>query len=141
MPKIEKPGTYNATVKEAFVEQTQNGSWRVALGFETDDGDGIFGYLYLTDKAVDRSIETLEKVFAFDCNFETLAAQLEGKRCSITCAEENYQDRLVMRVQWINAERKKAGANPLRELTLLACKRRGKPVPAPSKPESEEEPF
>lgn len=112
------------------MEQSQNGSWRVALGFETDDGEGIYGYLYLTDKAADRSIETLETVFDFNLNFETIADQLMGKRCSVTCKEEEYQGKQTMRVQWINPERKTAGGNALRDLTVMACKRRGRPVPA-----------
>ena len=145
MPKIAKEGTYNASVKDAIVEQSQNGSWRVALGFETDDGEGIYGYLYLTDKTAERSVETLEKVFDFNLNFETIADQLVGKRCSITCKEEEYQSKATMRVQLINPERTMAEGNSLRDLTAMACKLRGKPLPpeAPKtvEPASEEDPF
>lgn len=105
MPELKLPGRYKATVTEARVAEARTGTPYLGLTLRTDEREFCDAFLYLSEKAFDRSVMTLVEVFGFDGDFDTVERQLVGKRCSIT-AEEEEDDRgdTRVRVKWINPE-------------------------------------
>lgn len=102
MPKIEIPGRYAAKVIEASLGEASTGTPYVYLSFETDEGQHIGAWLYVSDKAFENTLETLRETFGFDGNFENLG-QLRAKACSITVEEEkDDKGKPRLRVRWIN---------------------------------------
>ncbi|MCA1995928.1 MAG: hypothetical protein LDL56_01735 [Armatimonadetes bacterium] len=107
MPQLKLPGRYPATVLQASVGEAQNANHTpyAMLLLRTDQGEQTDAFLYLSEKAFDRSVRTLVEVFGFNGDFETLDEQLRDKRCAIV-AEEEQDDfgRPRVRVRWINPE-------------------------------------
>lgn len=111
--------------------QSEQGSPFIQISFETAEGS-ITGWLYLTEKALERTIETLRKVFNFDGNFETVCDQINGKECSIVCENEEYQGKERLKVKWINSARSSAPINDQSAfLKSLSAKAARLPKPAP----------
>lgn len=133
MPLLDKPGRHAATATAPELGQSEQGSPYIQISFETAEGS-ITGWLYLTEKALERTIETLRKVFEFDGNFETVCDQINGKQCSIVCELEEYQGKERLKVKWINAERASAPINDqaafLKSLTAKAARIPVKTTPA-----------
>ena len=111
MPKIDIPGRYSVAAVECSLGESQSGTPFIQLSFETDDKNYITGWLYLSEKAIDRTFKVLEDAFNFSGNFEVIEAELQGKQCSIVCEEEDdHQGNPRMRVKWINPARAKPKA-------------------------------
>lgn len=111
MPTIKVPGRYEAKTIDASLGEANNEKRTpyVSLYLETSEGAHIGAYLYLSDAAFPRTLETLQEVFQFDGNFENVRA-LVGKPCSIVVEEEkDDKGKPQMRVKWIN---KIGGAKP-----------------------------
>ena len=136
MPSLKQPGRYKATVIEAGTGTAQTGTPYVFLLLRTDEGETCDAFLYLSDKAFERTIKTLHQSLGFDGQFETVGKQLPGRRCSITAEDEiddNGQTRV--RVRWINPEREPADASFLARLSERAAKLLGLPaLPTPAQP-------
>lgn len=85
---------------------TTTGTDQIAILFDISDGpfagQRITGYVYFTEKAGDRAIESLEH-----CGWDgDSLAELKGmgtKEVEIVCAEEDYNGKKQMKVQWINS--------------------------------------
>lgn len=105
MPLITNPGRYLSTVSTAEFGESNNGTPFLRLDINTNDGESISGWLYLSEKALPNSVRTLRDAFGFDGNFETVIEQVAGKPCSITCESEEYEGKERIRVKWINAPR------------------------------------
>lgn len=105
MPTIENPGRYSATVSSAEFGESQNGTPFLALSFNTDQGESITGWLYLSEKALPGSLRTLRDAFEFDNDFDTVLEQVNNKPCSITVELEEYEGKERLKVKWINAPR------------------------------------
>lgn len=124
-----------ATVKSAEVGQSGTGTPHVSLSLETDEGKHITAYLYLSEKAFERTAKTLQEVFGFDGDFQTVSDQVLQKKCSITVEEEDDQDgKPRMRVKWINSPRM---SKPVEESFLAKLTRKARELgirPAPKTP-------
>lgn len=104
MPTIKVPGRYTAKVIDASLGEssTEKRTPYVSLYCETEEGAHIGAWLYLSDAAFERSLETLQKCFAFDGDFENVR-QVVGKTCSAVVEEEkDDKGKPQMRVKWIN---------------------------------------
>lgn len=112
MPAIESPGKYAVTVTSAFFDQTQKGTPYLGLGFATEDGLTITGYLWLSQEAAPGkksafaiTDETLRKAFGFNGDYTSVEPQLKGKPASIEVADETYNGKTSLKVRFINAPR------------------------------------
>ena len=139
MPLLDKPGRHAAKTTASELGQSEQGSPFIQISFETADGS-ITGWLYLTEKALERSVDTLRKVFDFDGNFETVCDQINGKECSIVCENEEYQGKERLKVKWINSARSSAPINDqsafLKSLSAKAARipKTVAKAPPPTKP-------
>ena len=106
MQLLEREGRFNAKVIDAELGELNNENQTpyLLLHFETLEGF-IFGRVWLSSKAFDRSLETLKECFEFAGNFEDLSL-LIGRECNITTEYEEYQSQdglqQTLRVKWIN---------------------------------------
>lgn len=141
MPLINTTGRHEVTAKKATFGESQKGTPFIEISFEDNAAASINGWLYLSDAAFERTVKVLREVFGFDGNFETLPAQIEGKRCSIETEEEEDDKKVLrMRVKWINPLRTviplKGGNTFLQSLSQKAARipveQRAK-APAPQK--------
>lgn len=135
MSKIENPGRYPATVASAEFGESQNGTPFIALSLNTDAGDSITAWLYLSEKALPSSVRTLRDAFEFNGDFETVIDQITGKPCSITCELDSYEGKERMRVKWINSPRTSKPIDNQNEfLKALSAKAARIPKEAPKAP-------
>ena len=104
---IETPGRYAATVIDAHFGQSHNtGTPHLELSLETDEGDRISAWLYLSPKAFENTTRRLRDAFGFNGDYETAVQQIRGKPCSITVEEEENPDgKRRLRVAWVNPPR------------------------------------
>lgn len=139
-------GRFTATVTKAEVGESQKkGTPGVFFQFRTEAGE-IDGELWLTDTRsapdkptpYERALNTLRSCFGFNDDFNTLAAQVEGRECSITVEMEFSKDgtKEFPRVKWINPIRQaaKPAATGLLARLSAQAKRIAKPadMPAPA---------
>lgn len=100
-------GRHKATVVAAQVgESNTNKTPGVFIDFQLEGGADIRGTLWLSEKAYERSLNTLREVFAFNDDFATIHDQLEGRPCSVVIEHEADQKdptKFWPRVKWINA--------------------------------------
>lgn len=133
MPAVAIPGRYAATVTQAqFGQSPKTGTPFLELGLETDEGEHISAWLYLSEKAFENTTRRLQEAFGFDGDYETAPEQIRGKPCSITVEEEESDDgKRRLRVAWVNPPR---AAKPLEEgfLARLSAKARTLGLAAPS---------
>jgi hypothetical protein len=105
MPLINEAGRHAVTVSEMQFGESQTGTPFVQLTFEREDKAVITGWLYLSEKAFERTVKVLREVFEFDDNFDTLEGQVVGKRAAIVTEFEKGDDgKDRLRVKWINPE-------------------------------------
>jgi len=131
-------GKYTATVVRAEIAESKTkGTPGVFFTFRTSEGE-IDGTLWLSEKAYERTLNTLRVVFGFNDDFASLAEQVETRECSITVKNElDDQGKEWPRVQWINALKsanKPAATGLLAKLTANArkiAKPANTPVPSP----------
>lgn len=154
-----QPGRHTATVIAATVGESKNTRTPgVFIDFQLSDGAEINGTLWLSEKAYERTLNTLREVFAFNDDFATIHDQLDGRPCSVTIVMELDQRDLSKewpRVKWINPiggtrEIPKVETSILARLTQQARaiarpadapKPQPKIAPKPAQIESDEVPF
>ena len=104
MRQISIPGKYNAKVNSAEVRQSEaTGAYYLYVEFITHDGEFTFKRLYLSEKAIEYSVKSLNEAFDFDGDFSAVKQQLEGKECRIVVAEsETEEGRRYLEVRYIN---------------------------------------
>jgi hypothetical protein len=97
---------YNAVVISNKLSIAESGAASISIQFETmPDKKKFWGSLWLTEKAFDRSMKTLEEVFGWagesllDLND---SKKLAGKQCSLACDNEEYQGKVTEKVKFIN---------------------------------------
>jgi hypothetical protein len=126
MPLINATGRHEVTVKTSIFGESNKGTPFLELSFEDAAGDTINGWLYLSEGALKNTVKTLRETFNFDGNFETLTAQVDGKKCAITVEEEEFEQKMRLKVKWINPLRSvtpiKDGNNFLKSLTAAAAR-------------------
>jgi len=130
---IETPGRYAATVVDAhFGQSHKNGTPHLELSLETEEGEHISAWLYLSPKAFENTTRRLQETFGFNGDYETAIQQIRGKPCSITVEEEECEDgKRRLRVAWVNPPR---AVKPVEEgfLAQLTAKARKLGLAAPS---------
>ena len=143
MPKLTTPGRYNVTVTAAEFGQSEKGTPFLQLSFATEAGETINGWLYFSEAALEKAVETLREAFDFNDDFETAVEQVVNKQCSITVEiEEDDQGRERIRVKWINplsnVKPIEDAQNFLRKLSarakLVVPKAKEGKAPAPTRP-------
>ena len=144
MPMIETPGRYAATVIDAhFGQSHKNGTPHLELSLETEQGERISAWLYLSPKAFENTTRRLREAFGFNGDYETAVRQVRGKPCSITVEEEETEDgKRRLRVAWVNAPRvvKPVEDSFLAQLTAKARKL-GLAAPSITSDDSDNCPF
>jgi hypothetical protein len=103
-------GTYTATVKDHGIAfSSQKGTPEVYVEFDID-GQSVFGDFWITEGAIDRTIEQLQ-LLGFDGNeFEPLNDEpgiLIGNQAKVRVVHESYvneegTERITARVAWVN---------------------------------------
>lgn len=125
-------GKFIATVRKVTVgESTKKGTPGVFFDFETGEG-AIEGTLWLSEKAYERTLNTLRECFGFNDDFSTLAEQAEGKQVNIDVQMEPDEkgEKEWPRVKWINPLR--AAAKPVAGGLLAQLSARAKMVARPA---------
>ena len=103
MPLIQTAGRHTVTASNAQLGESDKGTPFVQITFTTESADVITGWLYLSEKAIERSVGTLREVFGFNGKLSALAEQIDGKPCSIVVENETGQDgKERLRVKWVN---------------------------------------
>ena len=113
MSLINSAGRHAVTAKQIQLGESDTGTPFVQILFENDQQEVITGWLYLSEKAFERTVQVLREVFKFDDNFDTIVGQVEGKRCSIVCENETYNGKEAIKVKWINLEGGGASSKPM----------------------------
>lgn len=139
MPKIEKPGTYVLSVKEADWGESNNGTPFISLWCESEAGQHISAYLYFSEKSMEGSLEVGEKVFGLDSDAENWPIKMVGKQFSGVVEEDTYEGKTRMRVKYLNPLRKppKEVSNQRQlfaKLNALAKAKGMKAAPSPRPP-------
>lgn len=99
---IEKTGYYIATVDEAVIAESQaNGTPSVKFKLTVPDEGTAYYDAWLTERALDRTIENLITVFEFDGDFTNLG-QFAGKECQIKIVTEEYEGKTRYKVAYLN---------------------------------------
>lgn len=102
-----KPGTYVASVIEAGIAKSKNGTPQAVIQFSYDD-DGtprkITGYFALTEKAIDHTVDKLFNAGFRGKSISNLGdpASWTGRQCEIVLNEETYENKKVLRVSYVN---------------------------------------
>ena len=104
MRQISIPGRYNAKVELAEIRQSEaTGAYYLYMEFANDDGECASKRLYLSEKALEYSVKSLNEAFDFDGDFSSVGTQLVGAECRITVAEsETENDGKYLEVRFIN---------------------------------------
>lgn len=121
MPLIKESGRYTATAKTVDLGQSaEKGTPYVSILFETEQGEDLTAFLYLSDAALERTVRTLREVFGFNDDFGTVKEQVTGKQASIVVEAEEYEGKSRMKVKWINTVGGGSGKPLENASTLLA---------------------
>ena len=132
MPLIKESGRYTATAKTVDLGQSaEKGTPYVSILFETEQGEDLTAFLYLSDAALERTVRTLREVFGFNDDFGTVKEQVTGKQASIVVEAEEYEGKSRMKVKWINTVGGGSGKPLENASTLLAqLSAKAKRIPA-----------
>lgn len=102
-------GTWDVVVDATFLGKSpKKGTGYVAVRFKDDVGDTITAYLYTSDAALGRTVETLEalgwSVEANNGDVSTLheTQLLVGAKAEIVVENEEYEGKVRPKVKWIN---------------------------------------
>lgn len=112
---LKQAGTFKATVEALpeggsyfYLSKEGTDGIRIPLIVTTPEGEFIADwYGWLTEAAMDRTIQTLAKVFGFNGDLVALQAgkiSFEGMPCEIVSEMETYQGKERCKVKWLNAE-------------------------------------
>lgn len=125
MRQISIPGRYNTKVELAEIRQSEaTGAYYLYMEFATDDGKCASKRLYLSEKALEYSVKSLNEAFDFDEDFSSVGTQLVGAECRITVAEsETENGGKYLEVRFINRVSPKdspASADAIGRLSAMA---------------------
>ena len=109
MSELLPAGRYNARATDAKAGKTSKGSEQVAVEFEITApeihaGRRITAYLYLTEKTVDRTLESLEHCGWDGVGFSVDSlATVRGEASIVIEHEEDQNGEPRARVKWVNS--------------------------------------
>lgn len=103
-------GTHVVKVVSTAIGRTSTGKEQIAVTFEDGEGNRSTWYGYFTDRALERTMETLTDVLGWDAaaddhridalhNSDTLV----GREAEVVVEEEEYQGRFTEKIKWVNA--------------------------------------
>lgn len=102
MPKLEKEGTYIATVTDVRQGESNKGTPFLQLTFETEDGHHIWKKCYLTAAALAHNKQAIEACFGKIDDLDEIAEICTGKQCRIVCQSKEYEGKTRLEVAFIN---------------------------------------
>lgn len=104
-----KPGIWDVVVDSTFLGKSRKkGTGYIGVRFKDDVGDTITAYLYTSDAALGRTIETLEmlgwsvEANNGDVNSLNETPLLVGAKAEIVVEDEEYEGKFHAKVKWIN---------------------------------------
>jgi hypothetical protein len=113
---IDAAGTFLCKVKEpgnGWIDKSKTGTPFVRIPCIVDDpespqfGREIVWRGYLTDAAVKKTVERLERAFGTDWSWPSLVqgrTTFAGLRCRIAVEEEEWQGEVRYKAKWLNPE-------------------------------------
>jgi hypothetical protein len=101
---IQSPGRYRATMREIRIGKSKGGAVQAEIVYDTPLG-AITGWHYLTRNTGERNTRQCESFVELGWDGESLIglSDLAGEECQIKVAEEEYQGKKSMRVQFVDA--------------------------------------
>jgi len=108
-----EPGTYTARCIDAQLGETKKGTPQIVLEFEVvgDNawaGSRITAYCFLTEAAMDRSLESLRYCGWRGADLSDLSGVMDND-VELVVKDETYEGKTFPRVQWINRPGGKSG--------------------------------
>lgn len=150
MGVIQKIGSQIVHISAHALGKSKTGTPHIAVLFEDDAGDRITWYGYLTDKAIERTVESLQVLgwnpAASGGDIETLNGTdlLVGNQAEIVVEMEEYEGKPSPKVRWVNRPggglQKMDGAeaatfaSSLRQKIMSAAKPMPSVKPGPARP-------
>lgn len=130
-----QPGTYLATATKAEFGVSKNkGSEYIRVYFATETGESISWDGYFSEKAVERTIESLRLCgCGFPSDDITNLEGLGSRQVEIVVENEEYQGKLYPRVRWVNEPGAVGIAKPLEEPAKKALRAKTKGLVAASR--------
>jgi len=123
-----REGKFKASVIDvSFGHSTHAGTPYIAVNLIVDCGDGnerTTGNIWLTDRNAKGARRSL-KAIGFNPDAHELAelqanpGMLKGNECEIDIQSEEFRDRTILRVQWINALQTKGSPDELKDITKM----------------------
>ena len=129
MPTIDTPGTYRAIAMSAQLGKAGTGTPQVAIAFQTEDGQHITAFCYLSEKAADRTMESLRLCGWEGDDVRDLSGVNGTCEVDIVVEEEEYEGNMRCKVKWINAPGGggvKVEAMPEKEAAAFAARMKAK---------------
>ena len=108
MAVIEAPGVHKVRVVQHQLGKSGTGTPHIAVLFEDTVGDRITWYGYLSDKALDRTIASLEVLGCGPAEYDGRIESLNGtgiladREAEIVVEVEKYNSKPSPKVKWVN---------------------------------------
>ena len=148
------PGTHEVRVVDHYLAEIgEKKTPALLVTFENDLGHRITWSGWLSEKAIVRTVDTLEQVLGWDAaadGYELAALstdnpKLAGHECQIVVEEETYEGTTRNKVKWVNPKGSTGGGPGAMEVAAakalsasmrarIASSRGPKPTTAPSRP-------
>lgn len=117
-------GTHIAKVKNAVLSESSKGTPQVILSFQNQAGEHIDAYLYLSDKALERTEKALRACgWVGDDISELMRDGVDLKEVEIVVEDEEYDGKVRTKVKWINPIRKEMDADKAKAIALALRKK------------------
>ena len=124
-----------------FAESGESNTPSIRLNLKVTEGEckgeEVEYHGWLTEKAMDRTLKTLEEAFGWDGDLEALAKLVStgpfaGKPCKIVTEMEEYRGKKTVKVKWLNGmESSGAGSHSVSPERAMEIARRLSRKPAP----------
>lgn len=102
MPKLEKEGTYIATVTDVQPGESDKGTPYLQFTFKTESGHHIWKKCYLTAAALAHNKQAIEACFGRIDDPDKIAEICTGKQCRIVCQTKEHEGKTRLEVAFIN---------------------------------------
>ncbi len=95
-------------ISKTYLEKAKTGSECVVVGVKNEEGDTLWWRGWLTDGAIERTIDVLEELGwdrnAYDCDIDSLDGTdlLVGKKARVTTEMAEYDGKTTVEIQWLN---------------------------------------
>lgn len=108
-----------ATVYDAYPRESKGGTPSICLeciptdpADAADVGDTVYADLWLSEKAVEKTLARIKEVFGFDItDFAADCPKMVGREVSLSMEIEEYQGKSRWKAQFVNAPRQRREAD------------------------------